>query len=733
MKGKRHSIISVLLALAVVLGLVLTVAVPASANVSVAAVTVIPNTVNSAARYTVAFTTDFDADGTGALVANVDTITVTFPTGTTVPASIPANTVVVNGIAIDNVTTPAPVVTGRAVQITTPVAVAAGGAVTVVFSQAVGILNPSKATATATVSVATSAEATAVNSGAYVINATLTLSPTRGARGTSVTVTGAGYGTSLSVDIRNTSVAGNPVLGSTTSDANGVISTTITIPSTTPAGVNALDAIDGAGLASPTTNFTVTPSLTLTPTSGLAGSTVQISGSAYAANSVLAATVAGGAVVVNPAGPPPVQTTGTGAIPSIAGGAAVNTTIVIPQASTPGPKTVTVTDGAGNSASATFEVTARPLTLTPSSGPVGTRVTISAGNLTANGEVDPLGINAQVAGVNGDITIAGISWVPAATSYVIDAAGNFSAQLTIGAASVAAPAGTTSTAGAQTVVLTDSGGRIASATFTITGRSITLTPTSASAGSSILVSGSGFPISSTVILTDNTLVPGNWGSAQADASGNFVFAAANRASANAALQTITVTATGTTPAGVAVTATATYTVPAASLSLSPETGPVGTSLTVSGVGFNVSAPVANITIGGIIVLAAGSVSTDANGSFTANVAVPGLPLGATQVATTVSVGGVAVPVTRLFTVISAPQTVASVLAPLGDNLVRVWGFDAATQTWKLYDPAVPGLSDLSVLTAGQGYFIKVNAAQTLTVGTFQYNLVAGWNNIGWRG
>lgn len=76
---------------------------------------------------------------------------------------------------------------------------------------------------------------------------------------------------------------------------------------------------------------------------------------------------------------------------------------------------------------------------------------------------------------------------------------------------------------------------------------------------------------------------------------------------------------------------------------------------------------------------------------------------------------------------------AAGLSPIGTNLVRVWGFNAATQKFQLYDPAAALLSDLTALNRSQGYWIHVKSAQTVTLGTSSYSLSVGWNLIGWLG
>ncbi len=49
----------------------------------------------------------------------------------------------------------------------------------------------------------------------------------------------------------------------------------------------------------------------------------------------------------------------------------------------------------------------------------------------------------------------------------------------------------------------------------------------------------------------------------------------------------------------------------------------------------------------------------------------------------------------------------------------------------MYDPQLSAASDLTELKRGQGYWIKINPATTLTPGTGVYRLAAGWNLIGW--
>lgn len=58
---------------------------------------------------------------------------------------------------------------------------------------------------------------------------------------------------------------------------------------------------------------------------------------------------------------------------------------------------------------------------------------------------------------------------------------------------------------------------------------------------------------------------------------------------------------------------------------------------------------------------------------------------------------------------------------------RVWGYEAATQSFRLFDPKAPLASDLQQLEAGKGYWLFATGAATLRGNA----LYPGWNNIGW--
>ncbi|RII25647.1 MAG: hypothetical protein CXR31_13845 [Geobacter sp.] len=185
--------------------------ISASTGTSVSAASVTPSP--AGAGSTVGYTISFNVGSAGRLAttatAGANTIDIIFPAGTTVPASIAAGNVTVNGTAC----TVAPAISGQTVTITTPVAVANGGAVSVVFSSAAGITNPTTA-GSYTLTVDTSAETTSVTSSAYNITASAPVVTTPTA--TSIGSTSATLGANVTANGGATLTARGTVWGTTT-------------------------------------------------------------------------------------------------------------------------------------------------------------------------------------------------------------------------------------------------------------------------------------------------------------------------------------------------------------------------------------------------------------------------------------------------------------------------------------------------------------------------------------
>jgi len=310
----------------------------------------------------------------------------------------------------------------------------------------------------------------------FTVEPRVTLSaPLTGPRGTTRTATVTGFTAGVSVDVfaggtlvAEVLTAGTRIGGGVTTDATGGA----TVPVTMTA-IGLIRARDGAGhwsMHHPHTFSPFTPGITLDPTTGTVGLTVEVRGSDFTLmgqDAVVGISVGG--ILIDPA--PAAITTPE------AGADAFTRRIVIPAGMTPGPKVVSVTVTGEPVTTATFTVAPSTLTLTPASGPVGTVVTISGSGFLPNR--------------SGSVAAADVI---AAVPFTTTAAGTIPTGIT---ATIIAGA----PVGARTLTATV-GVEAASATFTVLAPTITVSPTSGAPGTVVTVTGIGFvPFSTLGILT----------------------------------------------------------------------------------------------------------------------------------------------------------------------------------------------------------------------------------------
>src|SRR5438477_1089726 len=264
------------------------------------------------------------------------------------------------------------------------------------------------------------------------------------------------------------------------------------------------------------------PTITsFTPGSGPVGASVTINGTNFTGAS---------AVLYN----------GTSA--SFTVGSATAITATVPAGATSGPISVTTSDGTASSA-ASFTVINPPTisSFTPGSGPVGTSVTISGTNFTGASAVAFNGTSAGFT-VNSATTIT--ATVPAGA--------------TSGPISVTTAGGTASSASSFTVINPP----------TIS----SFTPTSGPVGTSVTINGTNFTGASAVLFNGT--------------SASFTVGSATAVPATAPAGAPSGPISATTPGGTASSA-ASFTVinPPTITSFTPGSGPVGTSVTISGTNF----------------------------------------------------------------------------------------------------------------------------------------------------
>ena len=538
----------------------------------------------------------------------------------------------------------------------------------------------------------------------------------KGPVGTSVTVSGTGFsGAGVTADVRigttglDTGLTADKMLvAGVLVDNTGSFTATGNVPQL-GSGNQFVWAKDGQNNVSATSlqswnTFKVTPTLVITPSSGLAGSKVTLSGSGWNPGTI---TFKFGGV--NWVG---VTATadGNGQI-TLATGADK----VIPTNAGAGVKVVEGTDTAAQIGTFNFTVSARVLTLTPSSGPGGTKVLLGGSDMTPGGKI-----------LAGNLDFNSGDWNTADIS--IDSAG------TIFPTTLSVP--TSLAPSTYTVMATDNAGTplIAIGTFTVTKPTIVLNPVTGSINSSFTVTGSGWlpgtisgaavqiTFSYTNTATPPAVVAGTPITTIPDGSGNI--AAAITVPLDAAAGKITVKAADSKSNSAT---DATFTVPGALITLDKSQGVVGTTLTVSGSGFAAYTAI-TVKIGNYQFLS--QALSDSSGKFTYVLTVPGIAPGSAGVSATDGTFGppaTGTVASAYFVVSAAGATVQAQTASISSQLVRVWGYSGGT--WSMYDPTDAAGSNLTTLAAGNGYWVNVNAACTLIYGGYNKALSIGWNLI----
>src|SRR5947208_12390330 len=134
--------------------------------------------------------------------------------------------------------------------------------------------------------------------------ATISLNPTSGPTGTSVTVTGSNFvaNSAITISYDNTAITTNPATVTTTS--TGSFSATITIPASTaaPHTISATDASSNSASAQFTVTTTPVATISLNPTSGPTGTSVTVTGSNFVANSAITIKLDGTAITTGASG-----------------------------------------------------------------------------------------------------------------------------------------------------------------------------------------------------------------------------------------------------------------------------------------------------------------------------------------------------------------------------------------------------------------------------------------------
>ncbi len=425
---------------------------------------------------------------------------------------------------------------------------------------------------------------TATSSSNFTVTTPPTISsfsPTSGPVGASVTITGTKFSTTAS----NDTVKFNGTAATVTS------ATSTQLVAIVPAGATSgkISVAVNGQTATSSSSFTVTPPPTITsftPTSGPIGTAVTITGSRFSA------TKTSNTVKFN----------GTAA--TVSSASTTQLVVTVPTGATTGSITVTVSGQTATSGT-NFTVTASAPTIsgfTPTSGPVGTAVTISGTNFDSNPANDAVTFNGTAA----------IATSATATQLVVPV-----------------PIGATT---GKIKVTIGSQSATSSANFTPTVSITGFSPSSGPIGTTLTIQGQGFS------------------SAASNNAVAFNGTAATVVSTTTTQLTVTVPSGATTgpitvtTGGKTATSSTSFVVAPQVLGFSPASGPVGTSVTITGSNFDPAAANDAVSFNG-------TVAAVTSASATQLIAV--VPAGATSGAISVTVAGATTASAISFTVTPA--------------------------------------------------------------------------------
>jgi len=381
-----------------------------------------------------------------------------------------------------------------------------------------------------------------------------------------------------------------------------------------------------------------------------------------------------------------------------------------------------------------FTRTTKAVTLSPATVSPGESLTVTVAGFTADSNTADT--NGAKFTVTLGTTSSGTGTTLTGTSvFPITADGTGVGTITIPA---------TMSAGTRYIKVTDNALTVGGSTATTNNSKIvsisipkggvTITPASASTGNTVTLVGSAFPPATTAsAMTIGGVSAMPTGGILTDAAGGFtvlveVPAAAAGGSLSPGTQIVSVTV------GEVVGSSTEFSTPSPSITITPASASIEDTIVVTGTGFNSLGTVTILNIGTASALPSPAPRASRNGDITAEVLVPLLNAGAYTVTME---NGTGFSASATFTATAAKVVAAStaddtatVFADVisnDDNLVRVWRFSNADQSWSFYDPrpAFASANTLAKTGAGDIVWVNVTAEQTFQSGT----LFPGWNLI----
>jgi hypothetical protein len=385
-----------------------------------------------------------------------------------------------------------------------------------------------------------------------------------------------------------------------------------------------------------------------------------------------------------------------------------------------GTKTLVLLDAGDERLDSTsVEITSTPLSVSPSSAVAGQEITVQGSGFSGGAYVDliEVGGTKQDTLSNGNLISTNNTFVTSGGRVVL---------------TFLVPDGVTD--GSNTVGVTDETGRIGEVSLSVPEPEVSLEPASSRRGSTVVVSGSGFPADNFITISyDGNQVDvvrsnnsGNW-AAEVRIPNDADIGSTAKVMARVEVDH---DSNSGTPA-IVYDDEAEHSVPGSEITLSTDTARGGDTIIITGEAFPAYQPVV-VQVAGLAKINTGA-NTNGNGDFSVSILLPALDTGTHLLEVTVDTGSatkvLTVPAAAVEEPIAATNDTADVFAAeiAAGNLARVWMFSNEMQAWSFFDPRPAFAAANTYTQASTGDIVWVSVtAQT----TFQgQTLFLGWNLI----
>ena len=550
------------------------------------------------------------------------------------------------------------------------------------------------------------------------------------------------FGTTGNVQVGSDTNVTNTALALSGSDTSSLTPFKFLLPTTTPTGTHKVTIDEnGSGKTASFNLEVISRVLTVTPNPASPGQSITISGTGFAKtsgkiaqNALTASSTGGGSANVNRGGEITIDGSGDWSFATTM----PTKEVFIDTSSESVTFTATDSDSLVGKSSG-FKRTPRTLTLSPAEVGPGSTVIVTVTGLTVdNGTTAD--VNASFAITSSDTT--NLKFI-GTISFPIGSDGSGTGTITIANSSKDGTYTLTAKDNAPTLYPNASGAEVeattqqqATASIKIPKGTVTVDPASASTGQFVTVTGVNFPANTTgTTLTFDGANGIPVGGFTTDTIGSFSVLTevppqnigGSLTPGTKIVEVVIGTITGNTTA---------FAVPNPMIILTPAEAEVEGTVVITGTGFNSLGTVSTLTIGDVSVIPSPAPRAARNGDITATITIPLLNPGSYTVVMINDKDG-NFTATATFTALAAKapaaaatdatETIFADVIANDDNLVRVWRFSNAEQSWAFYDPR-PAFAAANTLTksgAGDIVWVNVTAEQEFQGAT----LFPGWNLI----